>query len=89
MNKLRLRKSDLDWVKTDHEAVILDGKAEQYLATNPTGAILWSALSDGSTEAELVSLLCGTFDDLDETKAREDVAAYLARLRELDLLEES
>lgn len=88
MTRLRLRADKLDWVKAGDEEIILDSDREQYLATNPTGALLWEALAAGADRADLIGILVDHFDDLDPERAADDVDAFLDQLRELDLLEE-
>ncbi len=89
MTKLRLRTEKLDWVKAGDEEIILDSDREQYLATNPTGALLWEALAEGADKAHLVGILLEHYDDLDPERAADDVDAFLEQLRELDLVEEA
>ncbi|GEM_PF-2162020 len=88
MARLRLRADKLDWVKAGDEEIILDSDREQYLATNPTGALLWERLAEGADKADLVAALLEHFDDLDPERAADDVDAFLDQLRDLDLLEE-
>ena len=59
---------------TADEIVILDEAKELYLATNPTGTLLWNALAEGTTRPELISLLVETYD-LDHHQAADDVDA--------------
>lgn len=84
--ELRLKVGSLDWVQTSEEMVILDGRAEAYFTTNPTGTLLWSALQEGTTREELIDLLRETFD-IDRTRAESDVEAYLAQLNDLNMLD--
>ena len=52
---------------------------------NESSALLWNALKDGSDEASLAELLCGTYD-VDRETAVADVARFLKRLEELGAL---
>jgi len=82
---LRLRRDALDWLTVDKEVVVLDGKKDLYLGTNPSGAMLWRELSTGTTRTELVQLLLDAFD-IDHETATRDTDAFLAALSERDLL---
>lgn len=84
---LRLREDALDWVEVDREVVVLDGEKDLYLGTNESGALLWRSLAGGSTRADLVNLLVDSFGISKETATR-DADAFLAMLRERDLLVE-
>lgn len=83
---LRLRRRGLEWLAADAEIVALDLAASDYLATNPSGALLWDALSEGATRKELVSKLVEAFG-IDPEAARADVDAFVAQLSEKGLLE--
>lgn len=84
--RLRLRRDELDWHELEGEIVALDSHSDQYLGVNPSGRLLWEALSEGATEPELVHALSAEYQ-LDGTTAQRDVAAFLAALRELGVLE--
>lgn len=47
---------------------------------NETGALLWQALEQGATEAQLVEKLLAEYN-VTRDQAREDVAAFLDTLR--------
>jgi hypothetical protein len=82
----KLRADAVDWREVEGEVVVLDRVSSTYLAINATGAALWPALVQGSRAADLVSLLRSEFD-VDEQRAEADVRAFVAMLRERDLLE--
>ena len=86
MSRLRLRSDQLHWVETDGEIVALDDRSLQYLSANPTGAVIWQALVEGTTRSDLVRRLVDAFE-VDEPVAARDVEAFLAELTKLDLLE--
>ena len=86
--QLRLRPTELEWRDIEGEVVALDVRKSVYIAVNRTGALLWPALAEGTTKDALISLLSERFD-LDRAAATSDVDAFLANLREQDLLEES
>lgn len=54
--------------------------------TNDVGAFLWDMLQIERTREELVQALLAEFD-VDEATAEQDVAAFIQKLRDLDLLE--
>lgn len=54
---------------------------------NGTGAFLWNQLSADATEEALVQALLAEYA-VDEETARADVAAFLGKLRDADLLDE-
>jgi hypothetical protein len=87
MSRLRLRRDQLHWVETDGEIVALDDRSLQYLSANPSGAVIWQALVDGTTRSDLVRRLVDAFD-VDEPVAARDVEAFLAQLTRLGLLED-
>lgn len=86
MSRLRLRRDQLHWVETDGEIVALDDRSLQYLSANPTGAVIWQALFEGTTRSDLVRRLVDAFE-VDEPVAERDVDAFLVELTRLGLLE--
>ena len=83
----RLRDDALDWLEVDEEVIVLDGKQDLYLGTNPSGAMLWRKLGTGATRSQLVQLLIEMFD-IDYETASTDTDAFLTALSERDLLVE-
>jgi hypothetical protein len=84
--RFRLRRDELEWHELDGQVVALDGLSDQYLSVNPSGRLLWEALSEGATEPELVRALAATYR-LDDSTAQRDVSRFLAGLRDLGVLE--
>lgn len=82
---LTLRSDGLDWVDVEGEIVVLDTDRSIYLAPNPSGALLWRMLIDGTTHQEMVTALVTTFGVTSE-RAERDVDAFLDRLEDLGLL---
>jgi hypothetical protein len=82
---LRLRPDKLQWREIEGEVIALDQDAATYLAGNPTASLLWRALSEGTTRANLISTLTERFD-VDATRAAADVDAFLQELRSNNLL---
>jgi hypothetical protein len=85
MSDLKLRREALEWREVDGEVVALDVGAAEYLAANPTGAVLWRALADGCSRDDLVAALVRAFR-VDDQTAERDVDRFLGTLRERDLL---
>ena len=78
--------TDIDWREIDGEVVILDRREGKYLAVNPSGAVLWPALVDGTSEEGLVERLMARYS-IDRDRALTDVRAFLDWLTGHGLLE--
>lgn len=78
--------TDIDWREIDGEVVVLDRREGRYLAVNPSGAVLWPALVEGTTEDGLVDRLTGRYQ-VDRDRARADVHTFLDWLTGHGLLE--
>ena len=85
---LRLRVGDLHWRSVEGEIVALDVANSEYLSINGSGAMLWAALGEGTTQVALVELLRERFD-LSPDVAERDVAAFLHDVRAQGLLDGS
>lgn len=55
------------------------------LTLNETGELLWDMLPNAADEAALVHALTEAYE-VDEATAQADVRAFMARLRELEIL---
>ena len=82
---LKLRDDALEWRALEGEVIALDNATRRYLATNPSGTVLWEALAEGATREDLVAALRGRFD-VDEATAARDVDAFVAAVRSENLL---
>lgn len=67
------------------ETLVLDSRAELIHQLNPTATFIWERARSGSPAEEIAAALAEDFDVELET-AHRDVAATLARLKELNLL---
>jgi hypothetical protein len=85
MTDIRLNASAVVWRQVDGEILALDMGASRYLGTNPTGALLWQALAEGTSRDRLVELLRSRFE-IDEHRAGADVDAFLGELQAHGLL---
>ena len=82
---MELRQTLLTWHVVGDDIVVLDLEKSTYLKLNGTAKMLWECLTTSSTEVELTALLVETFG-IPEERAADDVAAFLADLRERNLL---
>lgn len=60
--------------------------ANGLFALNETGAFLWKHLPDAKDENELVELVLDEYD-IDRESAGADVAEFLQKLRDMDILD--
>ena len=81
----RLRESGAYWMDVEGQIIAMHPDLSSYLATNPSGTLLWNALSEGATRSRLAKLLVETYG-IDEERATADVDAYLSMLDENELL---
>lgn len=58
---------------------------DMMITLNDTGKFLWERLEVGAEEADLVKALLAEYDVTEEVAAK-SVAAFVARLKELDFL---
>lgn len=57
------------------------------ITLNGSGAFMWQLLTDNRTEAELLDAMLAEYE-VDADLARRDIAAFIQKLRDNDLLEE-
>lgn len=74
------------WVVVPTGSLVIDFGS--MISLNDTGAFLWQALETECTEASLHARLMEVYE-IDADVARADLNAFLTRLRENDILEES
>jgi Coenzyme PQQ synthesis protein D (PqqD) len=85
--RLVLRGADLHWRELGDEIIILDHRDDSYLVLNESAMVLWSCLTDGSTEPELTSALAEAYPEAPADQIDADVAAFIARLDDFGLLD--
>ncbi len=68
------------------EAVLLDPAGGLYFGVNPTGRLLWSAMADAVTLAELARLLAGRYR-IPYERAWGDVSRFVGELERHGLVE--
>lgn len=83
---LQLRAEEFAWQDLDGEIVALEPNASLYLTTNAAGALLWPLLARGTSRGELVEALVAAYG-LAAADAEQDVDAFVADLRERELLQ--
>jgi hypothetical protein len=83
---VRIRTDDVVWQELDDEVVVFNRASSRYLRINASAVILWRRLEGGASLDDLVSALLDAFD-IDESTARRDVEAFVAAVREHELLE--
>ena len=54
---------------------------------NGSGAFLWKTMENDTTEAQMVAALLNEYD-VDEERAKADVAAFIAKMKDAGLIEE-
>ncbi len=81
----KLRPTRLSWRVIDDEVVVLDLQRDEYFTLNATGAAVWHLLVDGATVEQLADALMARFE-VDADAAARDADAFVASLRERDLL---
>ena len=84
---VQLRQDGLSWHVAGDEVVILDLEGSVYLKLNGTGRVLWERLGSPATEDDLVRVLLDTYD-IDKERATTDVTAFVADLRQRELIAE-
>jgi hypothetical protein len=82
---IRLRE-EIAWREIDGEIVLLDLTGSAYYTVSRSGLVLWPAVVEGSTAAELTDRLAQSFS-LDRETAARDVGEFLQALANEGLLE--
>jgi len=74
----------------EQNVVVAVGEASRsfngIIRLNDSGRYLWEKLQGGISEQELLQAMLNDFD-IDESTARSDIAAFVAKLKEAGLLE--
>jgi Coenzyme PQQ synthesis protein D (PqqD) len=81
----RLRADEISWRQIDDEIVALDARAGSYLSISGAGTLLWPALVTGATPEQLAQILIRAYE-INEARARADVADFVSSLAAQDLL---
>jgi hypothetical protein len=82
----RLCEDAVEWRLVEGEVVAVDLRAGEYLAVNPSGAVLFPALAKGAARDELAALLTDRFDVAADA-ALADVDAFLGVLDQRGLVQ--
>ncbi len=83
---LKLRENAVAWQQVEGETILLDLGTSTYLGVNLAGSVLWPALVDGATRAQLVDRICETYQVTKE-QAGADVDEFVRACRDRGLLE--
>jgi Coenzyme PQQ synthesis protein D (PqqD) len=83
---VQLRTEGLTWHVAGDEVVVLDLGGSVYLKLNGSGRVIWERLATPCNEDDLVAALLDAFDDVDRERAAADVSAFLADLRQRNLV---
>ncbi|NED99593.1 PqqD family protein [Phytoactinopolyspora halotolerans] len=83
---MKLRTESVSWREIDGEMVILDLESSTYMKTNESGSTLIRMLVEERSMDELVQSLVDAYD-VPAEEASEDAGAFVAMLRERNLLE--
>ena len=73
----------------DGTGLVFDPNTNAAFSLNKTGVYLWNLVKEGATEGEMISGLCGKYEDVSESQAAEDVRAFLEDLRNRSLVSEA
>jgi hypothetical protein len=84
---VRPRQQDVEWQIAGDEIVVLDLRTTECMELNSTAAEIWRGLVEDEDEQALAERVSREFA-VGPERAAADVGAFLASLRELDLLEE-
>ena len=87
MERYRLKQDEVEWRETGDEIVALHVGTATYMSINPSGAVLWEAVTTGATRDELVKRLVDRFG-IDAEQAGADVDGFVQGLAESGLLED-
>jgi Coenzyme PQQ synthesis protein D (PqqD) len=82
---MRLRQDGVTWQVAGDDVVVLDLSGSMYFKVNGSGRVLWEALAEPRSPAELEGLLVDRYG-IDEARARADVAQFVADLRDRGLV---
>ena len=83
--RIRIRDDRVVWREIEGRVLVLDLDGSRYFATNATGRVLWHALLEGATRAELTRRLIEAYD-VSEEQAGRDVESFLGELSTRELL---
>lgn len=78
-------KQGVEWRQIEGEVIAADLHRGKYIGINASGALLWPLLDAGTSTQALVAELLDVYD-VSEDVARSEVSAWLAWLRQHELL---
>jgi len=85
METLRLNGDAVSWREVNGEVIALRHEASEYVSTNATGTLIWSALANGASREQLAAMLVSRFG-IEADRAAADVDAFVDQLASRGLL---
>lgn len=82
-----VQRSQVETSKVGDRVVLFDQRMGRALVLNPTGALVWNALIEPRSPAELASVLTEAFPSIAEAQAAKDVMTYIEQLLSEGLVE--
>jgi hypothetical protein len=82
---MRLRSADISARTIGDETIVLSLPTSRYFTITGVGSRLWELLSEDRSVDELVATIVDEYE-VDPVTARRDTEAFLARLRDAQLL---
>jgi hypothetical protein len=82
---LKLDEGRLTWREVEGEVIVLDRRTWTYLGINPSGALLWKEIAQGTTLPALVDRLCDSYGSSREA-ASQDAHDFVSALRAHELV---
>jgi hypothetical protein len=70
----------------DDDLLLMDVDNDFLFSLNPVGALIWSALGEGLSFAELIEQLAGEFPEVERELLHDDAAGLLQELLEAKLI---
>jgi hypothetical protein len=83
---MRLRTTDISARTIGGETIVLDLPSSQYFAITGVGSRVFQLLTEDRSMDDLVTMIVTEYD-VDEERARQDVTAFVDRLRQAQLLD--
>jgi len=82
---MRLRSTDISARTIGNETIILSLPNSRYFSVTGIGSRVFELLGEDRTMDDLVAAIVGEYE-VDDATARRDIEAFVARLREAELL---
>ena len=76
----------LEAAPLENGAVLYHPTTKKFIMLNRSAAMIWGELATPQTREQLITKVCATFPDVDESRAINDVTAALEELKTLELV---